>query len=57
MGPVARAWSGASLPVLLLTVLFDEISGALISTCGGACLAPDPEQQEICRTLCPPPGW
>ena len=36
---------------------FDEASGALISTCGGACMTPDPEQQEICRTLCPPPGW
>lgn len=24
---------------------------------GGACMIPDPEQQEICRTLCPPPGW
>jgi len=36
---------------------FDEISGALISTCGGACMAPDPDQEEICKTLCPPPGW
>lgn len=36
---------------------FNAASGAVISTCGGACLTPDPEQQEVCRTLCPPPGW
>jgi hypothetical protein len=36
---------------------FNAASGSLISTCGGACMAPDPEQQQVCRTLCPPPGW
>lgn len=29
--------------------------GTLISACGGACFVP--EQQDVCRTLCPPPQW
>lgn len=37
---------------------FDEASHEVISTCGGACFVPmDPQQQEVCRTLCPPPAF
>lgn len=31
--------------------------GSVISVCGGACLTPDPQQQQVCQTLCPPPQW
>lgn len=36
---------------------FDANSLEIISTCGGACFAPDAQQLEVCRTLCPPPEW
>ena len=29
----------------------------LISRCGGACWHPREEQEEVCKTLCPPPQW
>ncbi len=30
-------------------------SGELVSSCGGACMDPDPEQHRVCQTMCPPP--
>jgi hypothetical protein len=35
----------------------NKVSGDIISKCGGFCLTSDPEQLEICRTMCPPPAW
>jgi hypothetical protein len=32
-------------------------TGALISTCGGACFKPLGEQLQVCQTLCPPKEW
>lgn len=34
-----------------------ESDGTLISLCGGVCMAPSGAQVDVCRTLCPPPGW
>lgn len=31
--------------------------GSLISTCGGACMAPDETQRKVCWTQCPPPDF
>jgi len=39
------------------TYYFNRDTGDLISTCGGACLLPQGDQVEVCRTLCPPPAW
>ena len=36
---------------------FLKDSGDIVSTCGGACMGPDPRQRKLCRTMCPPPDW
>jgi hypothetical protein len=36
---------------------FNLQSEGIISTCGGACFAPDAQQQVVCDTMCPPAQW
>ena len=38
-------------------VYYDTATGKAISLCGGVCRRPQGRQAQVCKELCPPPGW